>query len=108
MPLESLPDRFDATTHDERDRAVDKAGSKTLSGSLILPIQYIVLLNYIAWHSKGDLDPKCIALEEAEALIDTYGELKDMLASAWQRRSYREIRNLGACLELVPRLGSTY
>jgi len=103
MPLDSLPDRFDAVTHDELDRAVDKAASKALSGSLVLPIHYFALLHYIVKHSKGDLDPKYMVLEEAEALIDTYGEVQDMLVSAWERRSYREIRNLGACLTIRTR-----
>ena len=96
MPLEQLPDRFDDATHHELDRAVDDAASQTLFGPLISPLEYRALLTYIVLHSKGDLDPKYNVLPAAGALINTYGELHDMLSSAWEQRSYRKIRNLGA------------
>ena len=101
MPLETLPDRFDDATHQELDRAVNKAASDALSGPLILPIQYYYLFNLIVGHSKDDLDPKYLLNSEAKSLIDNCEELQGMLSSAWERRSYREIRNLGGCLPFI-------
>ena len=100
MPLETLPDRFDDATHQELDRAVNEAASDALSGPLISPIQYYYLLNHIVGHSKDDLDPKYLMIKEAKSLIVNCEELQDMLSSAWERRSYREIRNLGGCYHL--------
>ena len=98
MPLESLPDRFGDATHEELDKAVNKAA---LAGWSNLPNPFVVpsfeqnLISYIVRHSKGELDPRYRLLEENETLIEAHQELRDMLVSAWERRSYREIRNLG-------------
>ena len=99
MPLESLPDPFEDVTHQELDRAVNEAASRGLSGPLISPIQYYYLFNHIVGYlPKDDLDTKYLLGREAETLIDNCGELRDMLSSAWERKSYREIRNLGVRL----------
>ena len=105
MPLEQFPNHFDDATHHELDRAVDKAASNWPSGLLLSPLQYCALLTRIVKYSKGDLDPKYIDVDDAGALINTYGELQDMLSSAWEQRAYREIRNLGAC---PPSMSITY
>ena len=99
MPLESLPDRLDDATHDELDKAVEQAVEDDLADGSDLgsSLQYVALLNAIVAHSKG-MDRKYLDMKEAKKLIKTHGELGAMLDSAWKRKSYREIRNLGACL----------
>ena len=97
MPLESLPDRFGEATHDELDKAVNKAAQawNNLPNPFILPFEH-TLLSYIVRHSKGYLDPKYRLLEENETLIEANAELRDMLVSAWESKSYCKVRNLGA------------
>ena len=58
MSLDSIPDRFDAATHDELDRAVDKAVEDDLNGvsELSSNFHYIALLDAIIEHSNGHLD----------------------------------------------------
>ena len=102
MPLatESLPDRFDAATHRELDRAVDsKAVEDHLGDASVLGSnpEYFALLHAIIENSNGDLDTKYLDWGQAKKLI-TQGELRDVLNSAWERKSYREVRNLGTCL----------
>ena len=100
MPLESLPDHFDDATHDDLDKAVEQAVEDDLAGGSDLSsnLQYRILLNAIVARSKDSLDRKYLDMEEAKTLIKTHGELRAMLAAAWKRKSFREIRNLGVCL----------
>ena len=99
-PLKTLPDRFDAATHHELDRAVDQAVEEDLGSASVLSsnLQYYALLYAIIGRSNGDLDSKYLDLKQAKKLINTHGELREMLDSAWKNKSYREIRNLGTCL----------
>ena len=95
MPLESLPDRF-GDVHEELDKAVNEATPdwNNIPNQFTLPFAQI-LLSYIVHNSNGELDPKYLLLHESKRLIDAHQELRDMLVSAWERRSYRKIRNLG-------------
>jgi len=98
MPLESLRvlDRFDDATHLKLDKSVNEAVEGL---SDLVPLSnYAVLLNTIIARSENALDRQYLDMLAATKLIKTHGELRDMLVSAWERRSYREIRNLGACL----------
>ena len=100
-PLKTLPDRFDAATHHELDRAVDQAVEDDLGDVSDLGSglwQYRTLLHGIIENSNGDLDTKYVSLQHAKKLINTHGELREMLHSAWKHKSYREIRNLGTYL----------
>lgn len=94
MSLETVPDFFDDTAHQELDRMVNKAAE---SDALVMPNLGFLLLYHIVVHSNGDLDPKYLDNKQARLLINRYGALQDMLSSAWARKSYREIRNLGPC-----------
>ncbi|KAG9310693.1 hypothetical protein JVU11DRAFT_9287 [Chiua virens] len=95
MPLQSLPDCFDLATHQELDRAVNEDISDVFTViEHLSPSDYIILLVAIVRHSRGDLDSKYLAFSDAKKLMTTYGELRSMLASARELKSYREIRNL--------------
>jgi len=101
MPLETVPDLLDDATHNELDIQVQKdteddLGDESDLGSWV-NAQYCMLLNAIIARSK-DMDKKYLDMAEAKNLIKTKEELRPMLASAWKHKSYREIRNLGACL----------
>ena len=102
MPLEIVPDLLDDDAHNKLDRAVEKTVDDDSGGvsDLSTNLQYTILINAIVAHGK-DMDRKFLDLGEAKNLIKTQGELSAMLASAWRRRSYREIRNLGAWLQSV-------
>ena len=101
-PLKTLPDRFDVSTHHELDRAVYIEAVEGVLGDVsdlsTNPIYYGALLNAIVENSNGDLDTKYLNMRQANKLVNTYGELRDMLDSAWTNKSYREIRNLGMYL----------
>ena len=99
-PLKTLPDRFDAATHHELDRAVDQAVEDDLGDTSVLSssLQYYALLNAIIENSNGDLDTKYLGLGQANKLINIHGELRAMLDFAWKDKSYRGIRNLGTYL----------
>ena len=103
MPLESVPDLFDDVTHNELDRAVEKAVEDDLGdvSDLSSNLQCRILLNAIVARGK-DMERKYLDMEEAKHLIKTKEELPPMLVSAWRRKSFREIRNLGACLRFMP------
>jgi len=105
MPLESVPDLFDDATHNELDRAVEKAIEDDLAdvSDLCANWQYVTVINAIIEYSNGTLDKKHTGLEPPKNLIKTHEELRAMLSSAWRRKSYREIRNLGACLTIRTR-----
>ncbi|KAG9308729.1 hypothetical protein JVU11DRAFT_11514 [Chiua virens] len=98
MPLENLPDTFDNATHDALDRAVNEATAESWTHStspkLESLMEYTVLLTLIVNHSNGDLDSKFTKFHEAQRLIQTHEDLRRMLAAGWERKSYREIRNL--------------
>ena len=101
MPLEILTDRFDNATHDGLDTAVNETVEEDITDAEDLSVQdHVQLLNAIVAHSK-DMDRKYLDMKEAKKLIKTHGELRAMLASAWKHKSYREIRNLGACLRFL-------
>ena len=99
MPLDSLPDLFDDVTHNDLDMAVETAVEDDLGdvSDLSSNLQYRILLNEIIAQCE-EMNKKYLILGEAKNLINTQEELRTMLASAWKRKSYREIRNLGACL----------
>ena len=108
-PLKTLPDRFDAATHHELDRAVDRAVGDDLGdvsdlGSGLGPYRTLLrtLLHGIVENSNGDLDTKYLGLQHAKHVINTHGELREMLDSAWKNKAYREIRNLGTYVSLIP------
>jgi len=105
MPLDTVPDLFDADTHNELDRAVEKDVEDDLGdvSELSSDLQYRILLNAIVAGGKN-MDRKYLDNKEAKNLIKTKEELRAMLASAWRSKSYREIRNLGASqfLRVVP------
>jgi len=103
MPLETVPDLFDDATHNELDRAVEKAVKVHLGdvSDLSISLQYVAVLNAIVARGK-DMDRKYLDMEEARNLINSKEELGPILASAWRRKSFREIRNLGSCLRFVP------
>ena len=104
MPLETLPDRLDDATHDELDKAVNETIEEDITDADDLsPRDSAQLLSAIIEHC-DDLDSKYGLLGQTKKLIKTHGELRVMLASAWKHKSYRKIRNLGACLlPFVPR-----
>ncbi|KAI9566688.1 hypothetical protein HD554DRAFT_2174105 [Boletus coccyginus] len=56
-------------------------------------LHYIALINAIVAHGK-DMDEKYLFMKEIKNLLRTKEELRPMLASAWKRKSFREIRNL--------------
>ena len=102
MPLETLPDCLDDATHNELDKAVNETVEEDITDADDLsPREGAWLLSAIIEHC-DDLDNKYAGLGQAKKLIKTHGELRVMLASAWKHKSYREIRNLGACLRFLP------
>ena len=102
MPLETVPDPFDDAIHSELDREVEKAVEDDLGDvpDLSTNLHYVAVLNAVVAHGK-EMDRKYTIMDEAKNLIKTTEELRPMLASAWRRKSYREIRNLGWCLRFV-------
>ena len=96
MPLES-PSFFDNAAHRELDNKVmedlKSAGVEVLSTG-----ESILLLDTIIRYSNNQLDTNYLALTEAKHLIKTNDEFRNMLATAWERKSYCEIRNLGVYL----------
>ena len=103
-PLKTLPDRFDAATHRELDSVVQKSVNNDLGdvSDVNSGLQHSVLLIAIIENSNGDLDPTYLSFPRAKKLINTHGELREMLDSAWKNKSYREIRNLGTYVSLIP------
>ena len=104
MPLETVPDLLDDATHNRFDREVEIAIEDDLGSDvsdLCSNLHYIAVLNAIIEYSNGTLDKRHTGLEPPRKLMKTHEELRGMLASAWRRKSYREIRNLGACLRFV-------
>ena len=93
MPLETLPNRFDDATHDKLDKTVnevvDIADPEDLSAGA-----HAYLLGAIVDNCDG-LNKEYLRPAHVKKLFATYEGLRPMLASAWRRKSYREIRNLG-------------
>ncbi|KAI9464839.1 hypothetical protein HD554DRAFT_2174896 [Boletus coccyginus] len=96
MPLETVPDLFDDATHNELDRAAAKAVEDDLGNvsELSSNLQYFAVLNAVVTHGKDSMDKKFLVMNEAKKLFTAKEELLPMLASAWGRKSFREIRNL--------------
>ena len=100
MPLESLPDRLDDATHGKLDKAVNESVEEDIADTDSEDLSardHAQLLSAIIEHC-DNLDSKYVGLGQTKKLIKTHGELRAMLDSAWKRKSYREIRNLGVCL----------
>ena len=94
MPLRSVPDPFDDATHRQLDALVDKA---TAGVEEFIPLtKYAILLMSIVGHSDHVLDHTYLYLAAAYTLVNTYHDLRDKLSDAWTRKSYREVRCLGA------------
>ena len=100
MPLETLPDRFNDTTHDELDEAVDGAIEEDITDENLSARDMAQLLGAIIEHC-DDLGRKYVSMAKAKKMIQTHGELRAMLTSAWRHKSYREIRNLGVWLQSI-------
>ena len=98
MPLQILPDRFGEAKHEELDMAVNAATQhfNAFSAQQMLPFQQYLLTHIVA-ASNGELNPKFNSPMVTETLINAYEDLRAMLSSAWERKSYCDIRNLGAC-----------
>ncbi|KAI9566675.1 hypothetical protein HD554DRAFT_2174092 [Boletus coccyginus] len=96
MPLETVPDLFDDATHNELDRVVEKYVEDDLGdvSDLSANWQHTNVLNAIVMHGKDSMDSKFLVMHEVNKLVKTNKEIRAMLASAWKRKSFREIRNL--------------
>ena len=97
MPLQILPDRFGEAKHKELDKAVNEAMEGLYGPHVPILLLTILLLTCIVDTSNGELDPKFATPGATKTLINTYEDLRAMLSSAWERKSYCDIRNLGAC-----------
>jgi hypothetical protein len=102
MPLETLPDPLDDATHDGLDKAVNETVEDDITDAEDLSARDHAQLLSAIIENCDDLDNKYVGLGQAKRMIKTHGELRVMLTSAWRRKSYREIRNLGACLRSAP------
>jgi hypothetical protein len=102
MPLETLPDPLDDATHDGLDKAVNETVEDDITDAEDLSVRDHAQLLSAIIENCDDLDSKYGLLGQAKRMIKTHGELRAMLTSAWRRKSYREIRNLGACLRFAP------
>lgn len=104
VPLESFPELFDDETHERLDKAVNEADDfDSLSGDW----RHRVLLTTMVALGE-DMDRKYINGQEEKMAVNTHGGLRDVLSFAWERKTYREIRNLGAFLQFFLPLLCTY
>jgi hypothetical protein len=89
VSLKSVPNTLSDEAHAAMDEAVVKAIKKP-------PPEDSLLLMAIVAHSEGLLDPKYKDIDNATAFVEENQQLVEMLEVAWQKRQFRDIRNLGA------------
>ena len=90
MSLKSVPNSLSDEAHTTMGSAVVKAIKKP-------PPEDYLLMTIVA-HSDGLLHPKYNDIRHATALVENNQQLAEMLATAWEKRQFRDIRNLGALL----------
>jgi hypothetical protein len=97
--LESVPNDLDDVTHARLDEEVrNRAIYEPSKG----PEAQLLLMHSIISFSEGLLDPKHKDVIEALRLFKKHPELRDKLHEAWTAKSFKEIRNLGTCITLLP------
>jgi hypothetical protein len=89
MSLKSVPDFLTDEDHARMDEAVKEAMENW-------PIVDVLLLGEIVARSEGQLNQKYKEIDNVKALIKENPELSKMLKTAWEKRQFRDIRNLGA------------
>src|SRR5271154_5440014 len=87
-PLDLVSDNLDADAHARMDQAV-------LEYFQDEPLANTTLLATIVSTSEG-LNPEYEKTQNAKALLKEHPKLADMLRVAWDQKTFREIRNLGA------------
>ena len=89
--LKSVPNTLSSEAHATLDLKVVNAIKKQ-------PPEEAFLLWMIVSHSDGLLDPKYIDMSNAIALLEEEQQLTEMLNTAWGKRQFRDIRNLGVVI----------
>jgi hypothetical protein len=85
--MKTVPDDFDSDAH----KAMDMETLRQMADDPYAPSS---LLSSIVAASKGRLDHRHGHLKSARELIAAHPELKEMLDSAWESKSFRDVRNL--------------
>jgi hypothetical protein len=99
MTLETLPNRLSDDSHQQQDT---QAYAATLRlGVRVQDVLGIstagILLSELVFASVGQLDSRFGQLENAVQIVDGTPDLLDLLNVAWQKREFRDVRNLRLC-----------
>jgi hypothetical protein len=89
--LESVQNYLDEATHSDMDKMI-----------LDVLLDEVLILNVVAKYSEGELDPQCANRNHVAILIREQPELREVLAKAFETKSFRDIRNLSATFALSP------
>jgi hypothetical protein len=104
MTLEILPNRLSDQIHEELDARAYKAtsglgvGDKDTLGTTTAAL----LLTEIVSASAHRLDSRLGLLRNAVKIVDEKPELLELLNIAWQRKAFRDVRNLRPCFLYIP------
>jgi len=87
--LESVQNYLDEATHSDMDKMV-----------LDVLLDEVLILNVVAKYSEGELDPKCASRNHVAILMREQPELREVIAKAFETKSFRDIRNSSATFAL--------
>ena len=103
MTLKTLPNRLSDATHAEMDARVHDTciglGVDTVDSNWVAG----VLLTSIVGHSSDHLDSRFSNIENALVLLREEPDLMDLLRMAWEKKSFKNVRNLSPCCLQIPR-----
>ena len=92
MALESVTNTLDDEIHVQLDGVVLNT-FKSITKSELGPLAFVLLATVVG-NSADTLDPKYGNTTNAKALLEVEGELLEKLNDAWNRKEFKEIRNL--------------
>ena len=93
MALESVANILDDNTHARLDEVVLNTCENIIDASKLGSLA-VFLLATVVENSADTLDPKYGNNTNAKALLEVEGELLEKLNDAWNRKEFKEIRNL--------------
>ena len=79
------------SSHDD----LDSCDQQVLEAMKNRPFDPISLLEAIVTFSDGKLDSKYESMRHAKAIIEAHPPLKSQLKTAWDKKTFQEIRDMG-------------
>jgi hypothetical protein len=91
--MRSTPERGQETPSESSHDGLDSFDQQVMDAMEALPFSPLYLLLAIVTFSEGKLDPKYKNMRHAKAFLQANPQLTSQLEAAWNKRSFKEIRD---------------